>query len=364
MRLLLLLPLAAIGALTLAACGDTYTGRSGDVFDAHVTRLIAITELDTPDGARRLTQRVEIELDGSLYRGDRVEVGWGGRVPITRNGLLREGDRVLVSQRRTETGSREYAIEEVVRLPLLLPIAAAAFLALVAVARLKGLASLLGLAVSVAVLLLAVVPALQRGEDPLVATLIGSALVLVVTVYLVHGLNRKSTAALAGTGVGLCVVAALGAAGIALARITGLGDEETVFLAVGTGFRIDMTKLVLAGIIVASLGALVDMAVGQSSTTFELAGVDRGLRGRALYASALNVGRDHVGSLVNTLALAYFGGALPLVLLLSLGNAPMAVALNGETIVVSLLGVLAATCGLVIAVPVTTAAAVALVRSR
>lgn len=357
-----LLALALI--LTLAACGNAYQSRSGDVFDAHVVRVFETTERSTPDGLRQLTQRVEIELDGSLYRGDRVEVGWGGRIPITRNGLLRSGDQVLVSQRRADDGTREYAIEEVTRLPSLLPVAGAALIALLAVARLKGLASIAGLAVSVGAFLLAVVPAIQRGDDPLVATLIGSALILAATVYLVHGLNRKSTAALVGTTVGLAVVAGLGWLGIALARVTGLGDEESVFLAVGTGFAIDMTKLVLAGIIVASLGALVDMAIGQASTTFELASVDRALRGRALYSSALNVGRDHVGSLVNTLALAYFGGALPLVLLLSLGNAPLVVALNGETIVVSLLGVLAATCGLVVAVPVTTAAAVALVRSR
>lgn len=356
-----LIPLVLVAA---AACGSAYESRSGDVFDAHVTRIVSTTEQTTPDGLRQLTQRVEIELDGSLYRGDRVEVGWGGRIPITRNGLLRVGDEVLVAQRRAEDGTREYSIEEVKRLPSLVPVAAGALIALLAVARLKGLASIAGLAASVAAFLLAVVPAIQRGDDPLVATLVGSALILAATVYLVHGLNRKSTAALAGTGVGLAVVASLGWLGIALSRITGLGDEESVFLAVGTGFGIDMTKLVLAGIIVASLGALVDMAIGQASTTFELAGVDRGLRGRALYASALNVGRDHVGSLVNTLALAYFGGALPLVLLLSLGNSPLAVALNGETIAISILGVLAATAGLVIAVPVTTAAAVALLRSR
>jgi len=350
--------------LALAACGDGYESRSGNVFEAHVTREISATDVATPDGAKQLTQRVEIELDGSLYRGDRVELGWGGRVPITRNGLLRVGDRVLVSQRRADDGSREYAIEEVLRLPSLAPVAGAALLALLAVARLKGLTSIIGLAASIAVFLIVVVPALQRGEDPLVSTLIGSALILVATVYLVHGPNRKSTAALAGTTVGLGVVAGLGALGIALSRVTGLGDEERVFLAVGTGFGIDMPKLVLAGIIVASLGALVDMAIGQASTTFELASIDRALRGRALYSSALNVGRDHIGSLVNTLALAYFGGALPLILLLSLGDRPLAVALNGETIAVSLLGVLAATCGLVVVVPVTTLAAVALARSR
>ncbi|HET8568025.1 MAG TPA: YibE/F family protein [Candidatus Limnocylindria bacterium] len=351
----------ALVAVAAVSCGDVYEGRSGSVFEARVTRVLA-TERQTTPGGPQLVQRVEIELEGSLYRGERIEVGWGGRIPINENGLLRPGDRVLVSASRADDGSRQYAIVEVIRLPALVPLAAIALLALVAVARVKGLASVVGLAASVAVLLLAVVPALRRGDDPLVATLVGSALVLAATVYLVHGLNRKSTAALVGTAAGLAAVAALTAASLSLARITGFADEEAVFLAVGTGHAIDMTKLVLAGLVVASLGALTDMAVGQASTTFELASVDRSLRGRALYSSALNVGRDHVGSLVNTLALAYVGGALPLVLLLTLGYAPLAVALNGETIVTSLLGILAATCALVLTVPVTTAAAVALVR--
>ncbi|HVF36274.1 MAG TPA: YibE/F family protein, partial [Candidatus Saccharimonadia bacterium] len=294
------LPLLLLAALA-AGCSDAYTGRTGDVFDARVTRVISTTERSTPDGIVQLTQQVEVELQGSLYRGDRVELPWGGRVPITRNGLLRVDDQVLVSQTRDDAGEPQYAIEEVVRTPTLAPIAGAAAIALLAVARLKGLLSLVGLAASVAAFLLAVMPSIQRGDDPLLATLIGSALVLFATVYVVHGFNRKSTAALAGTTVGLIVVASRGWVGILVARVTGLGDEESVFLAVGTGFAIDMTKLVLAGIIVASLGALVDMAIGQASTTFELASVDRALRGRPLYDSALNVGRDHIGSLVNTL---------------------------------------------------------------
>lgn len=356
MRALRLLLCGAI----LGGCGDLYAGRSGDVFEAHVVRVVETSEREVPGSVPQLVQRLQLELDGSLYRGDRVEVGWGGRSPINENGLLRPGDRVLVSARRADDGSRQYAIEEVVRLPALAPFAAVLVAALVTVARLKGLSALAGLAASIAVFLLAVVPAVQRGDDPLVATLVGTVGVLAATVYVVHGLNRKSTAALVGACFGVLVVAGLAAGALSLARITGLGSEEAVFLAVGTGFRIDMPKLVLAGVIIGSLGALVDLSVGQASTTFELASVDPSLRGGALYASALNVGRDHIGSLVNTLALAYFGSALPLVVLLSLGYAPLAVALNGETIISSLLAVLVASVGLVLCVPVTTAAAVAL----
>jgi uncharacterized membrane protein len=101
------------------------------------------------------------------------------------------------------------------------------------------------------------------------------------------------------------------------------------------------------------------MAVGQASTAFELSATS-GLKGRSLYFSALNVGRDHIGSLVNTLALAYFGGALPLIVLVSLGLQPLSVSLNSEEITASVISVLIASIGLVLCVPLTTAIAVVL----
>jgi uncharacterized membrane protein len=96
----------------------------------------------------------------------------------------------------------------------------------------------------------------------------------------------------------------------------------------------------------------------------ELAAVHATIEPRALFRSALNVGEDHIGSLVNTLALAYFGGAMPLILLISLGFQPLAVALNSEAIIESILTVLAASVGLVLCVPITTAIAVYFVLRR
>ncbi|MGH2498579.1 MAG: YibE/F family protein [Candidatus Limnocylindria bacterium] len=356
-RLALLLGLA----LSLAACADPLEGTAGRLVEARVVRVLDAGERPVAGASAQLFQRLELELEGSLYRGDVIELEWGGRRALNANGLLAPGDRVLLTVVR-EGEERQYAIQEVVRLPSLLPFAALLLVVLLLVARLKGAAALAGLAASVAVFLVAIVPAVRRGDDPLAATLVSSAVVLVLAVLVVHGLNRKSLAALLGTLGGLAAVVALAAVALPLAKITGLGTEEAIFLSVGSGGRIDMPRLVLAGVIVGSLGALVDMAVGQASTTFELAAVDRALRGRRLYLSALNVGRDHIGSLINTLAFAYFGGALPLIVLLSLGFTPLAAALNSEEIVESVIAVLVASAGLVLCVPLTTAVAVALAR--
>ncbi|HET6703108.1 MAG TPA: YibE/F family protein [Gemmatimonadaceae bacterium] len=356
--------ITALAALALTACGDWNRGEGVEVLDAHVVRVIETGDRNpAPTGVRQPFQRVELQLDSGLYRGEVVTVEWGGRRALDPNGFLRPGDRVLLSESR-EGGTRRYAVEEIVRLPALTPLAIGLFLALLAVARLKGLAALAGLGASIAVFLLAIVPALQRGGDPLIATLLGAVGVVTVSVFVVHGANRKSLAALVGTFAGLVVICVVAAIGLATLRLTGLGSEDQIFLAVGTDGRIDMPRLVLAGVIVGSLGALVDMCVGQASATMELAAVDPDLGPGQLYRSALNVGHDHIGSLVNTLALAYFGGALPLVLLISLGFQPLSVALNSEEIVESILAVLAASIGLVLCVPVTTAVAVLFARRR
>jgi uncharacterized membrane protein len=351
-----------LAALVLGACADWNTGQQSSVIDAHVVRVVSqgSRAAGQPGLPGQPYQVVQLELDGGLYRGDRVTVEWGGRVALNSNGLLADGDRVLVSQHRGDNDTRAYAIEDVVRLPSLLPFTVVLVVALVAVARWKGLASLAGLAGSIAVFLLAIVPAVQRGEDPLLATLAGALAVLVVAVFVVHGFNGKSLAALVGTAACLLIVVALAALTLSAAHMTGFGSEEAVFLAIGSAGRIDLHRLVLAGIVVGSLGALVDMGIGQASATFELAAAHEEMRGPRLYASALNVGRDHIGSLVNTLALAYFGGAMPLIVLLSLGNLPLSLSANSETIVGSIIAVLVASIGLVLCVPITTAVAVVL----
>ncbi len=349
-------------AMVLTACADWNTGKVSSVIDAPVVRVVSqgTRAAGQPGLAGQPFQVVEVQLDGSLYRGDHVTLEWGGRVALNSNGLLAPGDRVLLSQTRGDNDTRAYAIEDVVRLPSLIPFGVVLAVALLAIARWQGLASLAGLAGSIAVFLLAIVPAVQRGEDPLVATLAGALAVLGIAIFIVHGFNRKSLAALVGTIACLAVVVALAALALSAAKITGFGSEEAVFLAFGAAGRIDLHRLVLAGIVVGSLGALVDMGIGQASATFELAAAHEEMRGARLYGSALNIGRDHIGSLVNTLALAYFGGAMPLIVLLSLGDLPLALTANSETIVSSIIAVLIASVGLVLCVPLTTAVSVLL----
>ena len=193
----------AVAIAAIAACGDPNTGVGIEVIEGHVVRVIAAGD---HDGAK--FQRLAVQLDGSLYRGETVELEWDGRRALNENGFLSPGDRVLLTLSR-EGNTRTYTISEIVRLPSLWPFVVLLAIALVAVGRWKGVASLAGLGASIAVFLLAVLPAVRSGNDPLLATLVGSIGVLVVAVFVVHGFNRKSVAALLGT-LGALVLVSLG----------------------------------------------------------------------------------------------------------------------------------------------------------
>jgi uncharacterized membrane protein len=219
--------IAAVAALVLTACGDWNRGQGASVLDARVVRVLETGDRNPAStGMRQPFQRLELELESGLYRGEIVTVEWGGRRALDPNGFLSAGDRVLVTETR-EGGTRRYAIEEIVRLPALVPLATLLFVALVAVARLKGIAALAGLAASIAVFLLAIVPALQRGGDPLSATLVGAVGVVTVSVFVVHGANRKSLAALLGTLAGLVVICVVAVVGLATLRLTGQTAAST-----------------------------------------------------------------------------------------------------------------------------------------
>jgi uncharacterized membrane protein len=347
----------AFGILVLASgsCIDTTSARGVPAVEGIVVRVISTTM-----GPVGPIQQVEVELLTPPNGGTRETLYFGGPgQPISYASILREGDHVILTRLPSQPASDPHQIVEVVRTPALALAAALVAMAVFAVARWRGLASLAGLSLSAAAFFAFVIPAVQRGDDPLAATLAASLLVLLVSVYLVHGRTRKSTVALAGAigGLSVVVVAAVALSGLArLGGTEGYGADLAQLPSIRG--RIDLAHLALAGMILGGLGALVDMTVGQSSATFELAAADTQLRGAALYRRALNVGTDHVGALVNTLGFAYFAGALPLLVLLAARGDAVSIALSDEGMVTALIAAAVACLGLVAAVPLTSAIAV------
>jgi uncharacterized membrane protein len=198
------------------------------------------------------------------------------------------------------------------------------------------------------------VPAILSGRPPLVAALVGGCAVMLVTTALTHGIGLKSAAAMLGATTTLVLVVALSVVAVEAVHITGFASEESAILDTRAAGGISLHGLVIAGIVIATLGVLDDITVSQSSTVLALRRADPGMPARALFREAMTVGRDHLGATVNTLVLAYAGASLPTLLIFAGQATPFAEAVGYEAVAEQIVATLVGSIGLVAAVPITT----------
>jgi uncharacterized membrane protein len=216
----------------------------------------------------------------------------------------------------------------------------------------RGATALVGLTISVLILLMFVLPAILDGRSAVLVAVVGSAAIAYVTMYLAHGFGRMTTIALLGMISALVLTAVLSAIVVEMARFTGFVAEETSLLTFFEG--IDVTGLLLAGIVLGAAGALDDVTITQAATVWELRAADPSLDNAGLFRRALRVGRDHIASIVNTLLLAYAGASLPLLVLFVLARQSLGTIANSEIVAVEITRTLVGSIGLVAAVPLTT----------
>ncbi|MDQ7906406.1 YibE/F family protein [Phytohabitans sp. ZYX-F-186] len=266
------------------------------------------------------------------------------------------GDRLTLVHTEGTASGVDYQILDHQRGTGLWVLGVAFALAVVAFGRLRGLAALGGLAITFGVLLFFIVPAILDGRSPLLVAVVGSAAIMLSVLYLTHGFTVPTTVAVLGTLTSLTLTGLLAAASTAALHLTGVGTEETNFLTI-TYSDVNMQGLLLAGILIGSLGVLDDVAVTQAATVSELAHANPALSAIRLYRSAARVGRAHITSVINTLVLAYAGASLPLLILLAAGNARLGEALTSQMLAQEIVRSVVGTMGLIAAVPITTALA-------
>jgi uncharacterized membrane protein len=273
------------------------------------------------------------------------------------------GDKVVLAYSAEAELDLRYAFSDRQRKPVLFWLAVLFAVVVVALGRLRGFTALAGLAASLLVLLAFVLPAILDGRSPVLVAVVGSAVVAFLTLYLAHGFRTMTTVALLGTLASLALTAGLASVVTALASLSGYASEEATILQLAES-QIDLAGLVLAGIVIGALGAIDDMTVTQVAAVAELHEANPELGRGGLYRAAFRIGRDHVASTVNTLALAYAGASIPLFLLLVLSRQSLGSVVNGEVVATEVVRTLVGSIGLVSSVPLTTWLAVRCTSSR
>ncbi len=265
---------------------------------------------------------------------------------------LEVGDVVFLSVSTFDDGTVDYQFADRDRGMVLLVLALAFAAAVIALGRMRGVAALIGLAVSVAILLWFILPAIVNGEDAVLVALVGGGAIALVSLYLAHGYNPLTHVAALGAFSALVLTTALSWLVLAVAGFSGVATEEAFFLLALPD--LDLNGLLLAGIVLGTIGALDDVTVTQASAVWEVYGANPSLDSGTLFASGLRVGRDHIVSTVNTLLLAYAGASLPLLILFTLAGQSLGFVASSEIVAVEIVRTLVGSMGLVAAVPVTT----------
>lgn len=232
----------------------------------------------------------------------------------------------------------------------------------VAVARWRGLRAMVGLGGAFAVLAWFMLPALSQGQSPLLVALVGSSAIMFGVLYFAHGFSVRTSTALLGTLFGLAVTAGLAAWAVDAAALTGTTGDNSYQLANLTN-GMSLSGMILCGLVISGLGVLNDVTITQSSAVWELHELAPHTTVRELFTSAMRIGRDHIASTVYTIAFAYAGSALPVLLMVSLYDQQLITALTGVELAEEIVRILVGSIGLVLAIPVTTAVAVAVVKA-
>jgi len=337
--------------------GKGFSTIGSDTVRAQVVQIVDEGKTDVAGHTQKYqVARVKI-LEGE-YAGVPMQIDYGKNQLRTDDYDLVAGDKIMVSISKTpQNVVNAYFVDFVRTTPILwLTIVFAA--AIIIISRWKGVGALLSMVFSLYVIINYIIPKILNGEDPLLVSIIGSAILLGVTLYLTYGWTLKTHSSVLSMILVLLLTGALSALFVVFAKLNGSGDENVMFLMQQMKTPINLRGLLLGGMIIGALGVLDDLVTTQSSAVFELHHANPSFGFRELFNSAMRIGQDHVAATVNTLVLAYAGASLPMLLLFSLARADYGYLINfafiAEEVVRSLVGSL----GLIAAVPITTAIAI------
>ena len=267
---------------------------------------------------------------------------------------FKPGDKVKVSIFENPDGSKQTFITDFIRITPLYWLFGFFLLLVLIVGRRSGFGSVIGMGISFLVLFWFIIPGITAGQNSVWITLIGVLFILPATFYLSHGFNKKTTVALVSTFLSVCFTSLLALFFINAGKISGYANEQAGFIQVARGGTFDIQGLLFAGILISVLGILDDVTVSQASIVNQLRLELPKAKIMDIYKKAMNVGRDHIGSVVNTLVLVYTGASLPLLVLFTDNSIGFNEALNTEIVAEEVIKTLVASIGLVLSIPLTT----------
>lgn len=321
-----------------------------------------ITALKACPDAKDQCDEATIKLSSGADKGKLapVQVPKAGQVPIP----VKVGETVMLGvQTNAKTIADRYQYVDHDRTKPLLLLAGLFAIAVVALSRWRGFAALIALGVTAVMLTQFILPAILKGSNPLVVAVVGGTVIMAIALFLTHGINAESSIALSGTIAALGLTVFLGWFFTKLSQLSGFASDGAS-AAKQFAPDLNLTGLLVAGMVIGALGVLDDVTVTQAAAVWELSAANPAANRRELIGAGLRIGRTHVASVVNTLVLAYAGAAMPILITFAIQGLPGRYVLSTEMVAMEVVRGLVGSLGIIAAVPLTTALAAMAVADR
>ncbi len=270
---------------------------------------------------------------------------------------LKKGDLFYLNRTITAGDDREFfTVEDAYRLPIIYFFSALFIFLVLLIGGLQGVRGLLSLAGSLVLIIYLLLPGILAGYSPILVSTVVASLIIIVGSYVTHGFNKTTSSAVFGMIVTVIITGIMANVAVNMSHLSGYSSEEVVYLNLNTKGQIDIIGILIGGMMIGLLGILYDVAIGQAISVEELHHIAPHIERKKIFKRALRIGREHIGALINTLAIAYVGASLPLLLFFSYSSAPidLPMTINREIFATEILRILIGSIGLVMAVPITT----------
>lgn len=323
--------------------------------NAVITAVLSDNTFTDPaaDNALRGEQLLLAEVKTGQYKGETLQVY--GYVGPLYGVQLKEGDSATLLISTYADGTHTATVYEYNRLPVLAVIVALFLIATVAVGGKVGAKSLVALAITLVCLFWILIPLLMKGAPTLLTVFLVCAYITVVTMVILGGVQRKTVCAALGTIAGTALSLLFGLATQSLARVDGLRltDVEPLLQLRQTGTPIGLRGLLVGGIVISALGAVMDVAMSIASALTEVHAVAPERSAKELLRSGMNIGRDMVGTMTNTLILAFLGSGFAFIIYLySLGLNPRQL-ISSAYLTIEVVSSISSSIGVILSVPLT-----------
>ena len=314
-----------------------------------------LTEEGNIPGVYTGTQELKIEILSGKFKGQKL-ILTNSRLhgDLVYDVVAEDGMEIVLAVKEREGRSPSIGVDTYARDKVLYVLIFLFIFILIGVGRIKGLMALISLVITGLLIAFFMLPLMFKGYSPILLAVITASIVIFLSLMLIGGFNKKSLAAIIGTATGVVIAGIISLISGRLAHLTGItGEASEQLVYIVSDFPINIKGIMFAGIIISSLGAVMDVGMSIASVVFEIHEKIPELSKADLYKSGMNVGKDIIGTMANTLILAFAGGSLCVMIILMAYDMPYFRAINLNTVSTEIIQGLSGSIGLILTLPIT-----------